>query len=272
MNSHAASEAALSSGATSTNVAAASNTQVTRLWIAGILLLCGGLAAAVAHVWFPVLRPAEELMVPTPPPEIAIAREAALSRCRALNSLMVVGLFAGLAGGGLAGVSAVRRGGQPSVATSAALGALSALLLGGLGVAVGHVIMDYVKVDPTVLMYKTMGAQALLMALLGAGLGLAMGLGYRRPGSIAAFTGKGVVAGILAAIIYLLITGVVFSDSQTDYLIPGGVLAGGKDLPILLTWLGSPIVGLVALLPLAYRDLQKAGTGKQVAVEPTPAE
>lgn len=264
MNSHAASEATLSSGAASTAVSNATYSQVPRLWLAGILLLCGALTTAVAHVWFPVLRPAEELMVPTPPPEIAIAREAALSRCRLLNSLMVLGLFSVTAGAGLGGAAAAKRGGQPSVPSSAALGAVSALLLGGLGVAAGHMIMDYLNVDPTVLMYKTMGAQTVLMALLGAGLGLAIGLGLRRPGSIAAFTGKGSVAGILAAIIYLLLTGVVFSDSQTDYLIPGGVLAGGKDLPILLTWLGSTIVGQVALLPLAYRDLQKSKAGSDV--------
>ena len=244
---------------------------VGRASLAAILLVCGALALVPAYLWFPLLRPAEELMVPTPPPEIALAREAALSRCRLLNSLMIISLFTATAGGGLAFIAARARSGQTGIAGRGVAGAAAAVGLAALGVIAGHAIMDYLKVDPTVTMYRTMGAQGVLMALLGTGLGLAMGLGVRVKGSVAAFAGKGAIAGLLATILYLLLTGIVLADSQSDYLIPGGVLAGGKDLPILITWLAAPIICLTILLPMAYRDLKTSDTTEATAAGSSPA-
>jgi hypothetical protein len=260
MNANSMEGAVLPSSVTPAAAATARPGRVPVGIMAGILLFCGALTLVPAYAWFPVLRPAEELMIPTPPPEIALAREAALSRCRLLNSLMVMSLFAVTAGGGLAAAAAARRQVGATVVMSGLKGAVLAAVFAAVGVLCAHVLLDYIKVDPTVFMYRTMGAQAVLMSLVGAGLGMAMGVGVGRPSAVAAFTGRGAMAGILAALLYLLATGIFLTSSQSDYLIPGGVLEGGKDLPLLLSWLGALIIGLVILLPMAYRNLPQSAT------------
>lgn len=231
-----------------------SGSVIARLPILAVLLLGAVICVAFSHSIMPYYLPPNELMVPTPPPEIAIAREKSLSNCRLANAVVTIcGVFGLIVGIGLPLVQARTRQFKSVFAS------VFAVVLGSLlAVGIGHCIMDFINVDPTKLMLKTTIVQIAFLGLWGASLGMALGVGCNQKNAVSLLTIQGFVSGVVGAIVYIVLTSLVLADSQTDALVPAGTLGGSKDLLLFAIWFGSFILAFVAIVPSAFRHQKRA--------------
>lgn len=241
----------------SSELASAPQKSVSRLALFGSILLSSVVAGVIGLQLFPLFEPPEKLLIPTPPPEIAVAREASFWKCRLANSqVLIAGIFAVLAGG----LWAVSLGRKSPV--TFLKGAVSASAICAAGVFLGHLIME-IRVEPNYEMYKTVASQVVMMAFLGLGLGVALGWGQGSKPWIIQYGQNGFVAGIAAAVIYIAVTSLLLSDSQTDVLVPGGVLKGNKDPVLLAVWFSIMAVIFSLIIPKQSKSKKSADQAAQ---------
>ena len=232
--------------------------RVSRLALLGSMLVSSAIAFVIGLQFFPVFGPPAELLIPTPPPEIAVAREASFWRCRLANSQILISGVLAVIAGGLWASFAGRIGVVPFLK-----GALSASAICAVGVFLAHLVME-TRVDPDFEMYRTVASQVVMMAFLGLGLGVALGWGQGSKHSISQYGLNGFVAGIAAALAFIVIASLFLSDSQTDVLVPGGILLGNKDPVLLAVWFGVMALVFTLIIP-------KQSSSKKSLVEPAQA-
>ncbi|HID76939.1 MAG TPA: hypothetical protein EYP56_13205 [Planctomycetaceae bacterium] len=236
------------------------------------LYLVLGIAAGAAlfgicEAVFPIFHAPGELLVPFPPPEVAVAREAALSKARMLNAVAALGTL-GLLLGGLLGIgeAAARRFGEGAlkrVPVAAVLG----VALGGAAGIVGHLLTEGLgAVQALTPLGRTTVVQAVMLGVFGGGVGASVGLvaGGRR--SLLSGCAAGVAAGVAAGLLFPVVCSLLMHRVKTEVVIPGGVVGGRREPVALALWIGFVILALSLVIPLARRRKKPS-----VAAEPSEA-
>lgn len=215
-----------------------------------VLFVVGCLAFLVLNFVFPVFVIADELLAPTPPEAVAVAREKAFARARLTNSLLAFSVISFIvATAWPTGLVLMKR--LPKHAMRYLIPtALGSAFIACLGVVFGHLVME-LTTSFTMGMTRTFLAHWLVFSFFGLAIGMAIGvaIGDRKITSEACQ--RGFVTGLISATVFDLIS-VVIPKAQVDTLFPGGVLWGGRDAMIVAAWVG------LLLMPLAFA-LRKLG-------------
>jgi hypothetical protein len=247
------------------SVAATPEMQLPIVMLLVLALISGAIFFFVAQVVLPIFECPEELRVPMPPPEIAVAREKAMSLARMQNASVAGGLL-GLLLGLLLGVgeAAARRAGS-SAFTRVGVGAVLATVLGGLGGLLGQLVIEQLMyAEAVVPITRTTVAEIVGLGLLGLGVGLAVGLVAASGRTVASYAAGGAVAGVLAGALFPTACAVLFHRVKTDgILIPGGVLGGRVELAGLALWTLMIVLCIALLLPFAGRQRNSGTAAKQ---------
>lgn len=220
-----------------------------------VAIAAGAAFFGVCKAALPIFRVPQELLVPMPPPEIAVAREAALSKARVLNATVALGVFALLTGGLLAaGEAAVRRF-DGGALMRLGVGAVLGTALGCLSGLLGQFLMEQLQfVESLVPITRTTIVQACTLGMLGLGVGTAVGLGAG--GRRRAFTcvGAGVLSGILAGVLFPVACAFLMHRAKMEGVaVPGGVIGGRIESWALALWVGFFVVAAGLFIPLVTR-------------------
>lgn len=210
---------------------AGTEVQTTELPVAPIAAVLFGLLTifvVALHLAFPLIKPAPELLVPFPPDEIAVAREAAFQRGRLLNPLIAMSSLAFLTAIALPLVLSKKVSMAAGWTKLLVPNALLAAVLAACGVGLGHLIFESTNSE-SLGITRTFLARWVEFAFFGCGVGAAVGaaLGGRVLALEKALT-TGLVANIGALLLDLIY--VPIATAQVDVLVPGGVSWGNKDL------------------------------------------
>jgi hypothetical protein len=224
-----------------------------------LAIAAGGALFGISRAVFPIFHVPQELMIPFPPDEIAVAREAAMSKTRTLNAAVALGIFGLLLGGFLGtGEAAARRLG--GAWKKIFLGALLCAALGGLSGLVGQFLMEQLRyVDFLVPIARTTIAQVCALGILGLGVGMAAGLGAGGRRELMKYAGAGLFAGMLAGLLFPVICAFALHRVRVEgNLIPGGVLGGRIEPAGLALWIGCFVAAVGLLVPLTTRGKSAA--------------
>jgi hypothetical protein len=229
-----------------------------------------GLAAA-ALTWillseaYPMFMVPEELagLPPTAPAEQLQKATAAQQEADIRNHIGLLGAYGVLLGASLAlGEGLARRSlGRMLVAGVACVSA--GVVFGSLAGGLGHYLFGYYEplrqLSP---LAKTMVVEGAMLATVGCGLGLALGLLTARAGTATTCVIGGILAGALAGMLYPMLTAVFMPGETTEILIP--VHTGSRTL-----WLGLG-AGLVGLTIPAVARGRKRRAPLKPKQEPRP--
>jgi hypothetical protein len=191
-----------------------------------------------------------------PSDEDAVLREKEKNRARVVHASTVIGGL-GLLMGALMSVGEAAKKRFPQGAVVRALsGAVLAALSGGLGGLLGSLLMIQLVPDQDISpMARTILAHSVMLGMLGIGVGLAIGLivGVGAPKIITSSAGAGLVAGVLAAVLFPIVIGLLIPSIPTDAIIPddsGGVFGcvSEKGTWGVALWLGFAAVA-ISLVP-----------------------
>jgi hypothetical protein len=224
-------------------------------------LLASAIAAAafflVAPEIFPIFKCPEELLIPMPPDEIAVAREAALSQARILNAATALGMLSLLLSVSFIAIAAaVHRAKGGVTPIRIVLSVIIATGCGFLGGLAGQFVIEQLtfvhSIDSIV---RSSLSQMIGLAIFGAGLGLANGLlAKARP--LTPALASGVVAGVIGGFLFPVVSGLLMHKALTDgVLIPGGLVVYGKDPTVLTVWVG--ITAVLTTLVIAFASCRK---------------
>ena len=232
-------------------------------------LLFGLVAAALFWLLlsaaYPVFMIPDELagLPPTAPVEQLQKATAAQQEADVRNHVSVLGAYGVLLGASVAvGEGLARRSlGRILVAGAACVsaGAVFGSLAGGLG----HYLFGYCEplrqFSP---LAKTMVVQGSMLATVGCGLGLALGVLTARVGTAATCLMGGILAGAMAGMLYPMLTAILLPGVLTEILVP--VETASQTL-----WLGlaSGLVGLTIPAVARGRKRRPPPNSKQ---EPRP--
>lgn len=198
------------------------------LGMAGAVLAWGALQA-----FFPVFAIPKELdNLPVPVPDkLFLQQLAAQDHADRLNAVLLLSLFGVLVGGLLAPSAQAGRRSFGTILRNRGVGGLVGGLFGALAALVGIVAHDiHSEIRNVTPLAKTIRVQSIMFATLGCGIGLAIGglVGWRRAvGALA----TGILAGVLAGMLYPFLAGVLLPNSITETLVPRGTVNR-------LLWLG----------------------------------
>jgi hypothetical protein len=226
----------------------------TTLCLILAILACGILAGAVI-IGFPIFHVPAELMVPFPPEEIAVAREASMRHVAMLNATVAMGVLGFLMSVLLGmGEAAARRFSEGTV-VRLVVGIILATAVGCVSGVVGQFLVQLLHVPegPLTPIVRTFLVQAGMFGLFGLGVGAALGFvagGARTAGAVAV---SGLLAGIVAAFVFPVTSAFVTPDLSTEVVMPGGVLRGQKHTLGLALYLGLLAVALGLILPFGSR-------------------
>jgi hypothetical protein len=233
-------------------------------------LLFGLVGAALCWLllsaFYPVFVIPDELagLPPTAPSEQLQKAEAAQQEANARNHVAFLGAYGVLLGASLAiGEGLARRSlGRTLIAVAACVsaGAVFGSLASGLGEYLFGHCEPLRQLSP---LAKTMVVQGAMLATVGCGLGLALGVLTARVGTAATCLVGGILAGVLAGMLYPMLTAVLLPGALTELLLP--MQTGSRAL-----WLGlaSGLVGLT--IPAVARGRKRpAPPGSKQEPRPT---
>ncbi len=196
--------------------------------LAGLLvaLAAGAVCWVLLETAFPVFTVSEDLIPGAfPSDEEMLAFEVALGEAVFRNAILFVGIFGAVVGGGLAVGEGVAQRSRRIVLKAALAGTAVAAVFGCLAALTGHVAFDYhYPIEGLSPLAKTIRTQAAMLATLGAGIGLAVGIfsGGRRIGFTCVV--GGLLAGVLAGMVYPMVTAVCFPGIATELVVPYGTV------------------------------------------------
>jgi hypothetical protein len=232
-------------------------------------LLFGLMAAALSWLFlsavYPVFVIPDELagLPPTAPVEQLKKAMVAQQEANARNDVSFLGAYGVLLGALLAiGEGLARRSlGRTLVAGAACVsaGAVFGSLAGGLG----HYLSDYCEpLQQLSPLAKTIIVQGAMLATVGCGLGLALGVLTARARTAITCLIGGILAGALAGMLYPMLTAILLPGALTEILVP--IQTGPQTL-----WLGlaSGLMGLT--IPAVARE-RKGRTRPSSKQEPRP--
>ena len=192
-----------------------------------VALAAGAVAWVLLETFDPVFAVPEHLAnLPTPAPvEDLIALEMASRKAETRNAILFVGILGAAVGGSLAvGEGVARRSGR-AVLTAALAATAVAAAFGCLAALAGHAVFDYHRpLQDLSPLAKTIRTQGAMLATLGAGIGLAVGLfsGSWRTG-LTCLAG-GLLAGVLAGMVYPMLAAVFLPGVATELVVPLGAV------------------------------------------------
>jgi hypothetical protein len=217
--------------------------------LAGLLiaLLAGAVCWVLLETAFPVFAISDRLAnLPTPAPvedlvELEMANRQAASR----NAILFLGILGAVVGGGLAvGEGVARRSGR-LILTAVLAGTAVAALFGCLAGLIGHMAFDFHRpIEGLSPLAKTIRTQAILSATLGLGLGLAVGMISRRGRIALTCLVGGLLAGVLAGIVYPMLTAICFPGLATESVVPSQTIGRLVWIAVLTGFAGLVIPGV----------------------------
>ncbi|HID75423.1 MAG TPA: hypothetical protein EYP56_05430 [Planctomycetaceae bacterium] len=221
---------------------------------AGPLVGLGAAVAAALVMWsalqacYPLFNIPEELaaLPGNAPLEKLAEQQAATTRADCSNRIFFLGLFGALMGSFLAGAEGYGRGRWRRAALAGAAGFLLGVAFGCLAGYLGHLISQrYRSADVLSELNISIRLHAAVLATLGAGVGLAMGIQARGFRTAALCAVGGALAGGLAAMLYAFVAAVLLPAARTHLVIPRRVTARllWVGLPALLWGLALPTLG-----------------------------
>jgi hypothetical protein len=220
-----------------------------------VAIVAGAAFFGISREIFPIFHVPGELLAPFPPPEIAVAREAAMSKARMLNASVALGIF-GLLLGGLLGASeaAARRFG-PGAWTRLVWGVLLGTGLGCLSGLLGQFLMEQLRYAHSLVpIARTTLAQMCALGTLGLGVGMAAGLGAGGRRRLLSYAGAGAFSGILAGLLFPVVCAFLMHRIKVEgIIIPGGVLGGRIEPSGLALWIGCLAAAVGLLVPWVTR-------------------
>jgi len=121
---------------------------------------------------------------------------------------------------------------------------------------IGSLAYEAFGIGPLASLGDTVKAQAPMLGLLGAGVGLALGGSHLSLRGGLALSGAGLLAGLLASLVYPVAVSVLLPTASTDSLIPQGAVNR-------LVWIGIAAGLLGATVAGAARPRQSRTPGRQ---------
>lgn len=236
----------------------ASGTVTGAIFAAFGALLAWGLLIAL----YPVFEVPSELFVDQPNAAQAAALQAAQDKISLRNSVFVLGLFGALLAGAMAvGEGWARRSGKMALAGFLGCG-LAGALFGGFAAWAGESVCHYARLpgQPTIDLEGTVVVQMTMFAVLGGGVGLALGCLTRHVGSTFSRLLGGVLAGVFAGMVYPIAAAYLLPTAQTEQIIPRGNAAT-------LLWFGTAAIFLGLVVP----EMKIRRTPAKAKPEPEPS-
>ena len=233
-------------------------------WLLGITFaVAGGLAAwGLFLAVYPIFSvPSELADLEMPNSQQTAELRAAELKAGLSNSLVVLGWIGALLAGAMAvGEAWARRSWRTALAGFPGC-ALAGALFGAAAGAVGHCVYQLLLIpfEGTTDLGGTVVVQMTMLAVLGGGIGLALGslTGFAR----ATWTRllAGVLAGIFAGMVYPVVTAYFIPAVHTDYVIP-------RDGTGAFIWLMTTAVCLGLIIPeMKMRRGRKPGLAQDAA-------
>ena len=202
---------------------------------------------AILQAFYPVFAiPTELSYLPSgAPPELVRAHKEAMLRAERNNTALFLAAFGAVLGGLLVIAESVKR----RSCKMALIATPASVLLGGgfacAGAWIGHSIFEqYLAIDAVGDVVCSMKIQFAMLATMGSGLGLALGLTGGRLGTVASCMIGGVLAGSLAAVLYPFLAAVLLPMAGTDWPLPAGIMNRALWLGLSASLMGLVIPGL----------------------------
>jgi hypothetical protein len=253
-------ESANSTGLAPNDSAEAKMTSDTGLAAIGrsltLSVIAGAIVVMFVMAFFPIFAIPDELMIPFPPPEIAQARGARTAEVRLQNAVVftaTLGLMLSLFIG--TGTAITRRFAGNTVPMLIG-GVVLATAVSAASGAVGYYLLQSVRsMDSLVPIAQTFIVQACMLGLIGAVVAFAAGLVSGNVSAAANNIVSGIMAALVAAFLFPLISSFAMPKLFTEGVIPGAgyMQKAGKDFLGLTLYVSLFVVALGLLIPLGSR-------------------
>jgi len=220
-----------------------------------VAIAAGAASFGVCRTVLPIFNAPLELLVPMPPPEVAVAREAALSKARILNATVALGIFALLTGGLLAAAETAARRFDGGALMRLGVGVVAGTVLGCLSGLIGQFLMEQLRpVEALTPIARTTIVQICTFGILGLAVGAAVATVAGGRGWAPTSVGAGLLSGILAGLLFPVLCAFFMHRAKTEGVaVPGGVILGRVEPWAFALWIGSFVVAAGLLIPLVTR-------------------
>ena len=212
-----------------------------------IALLAGAFCWVLLETIFPVFVISERLAnLPTPAPVEDLAElEMANRQAARRNAILFLGILGAVVGGSLAvGEGVLRRSGR-IVLTAVLIGTAVAAVFGGLAGLNGHMAFDFHRpIEGLSPLAKTIRTQAAMLATFGLGIGMAVGMVSGRGRIALTCIVGGLLAGVLAGIVYPMLTAICFPGLATESVVPSQAIGRVVWIAVLTGLAGLIIPGV----------------------------
>ncbi|MCU0959960.1 MAG: hypothetical protein MUF48_07625 [Pirellulaceae bacterium] len=235
-----------------------SSTSVLRLPTFVCVFLClvaGGILIGLVNAMFPIVDVPAELLVRFPPPEIAVAREASIKQTNMVNAMAALGILGLLMSGFLGLGEAAARGFGGGTMRRLVPGMVLATGVGCLSGIVGQLLVQQLHspdgdMAPVIMTFLV---QAGMLGLFGIGLGAALGFVAQGVSGVGTVMVSGLLAGLLAAFFFPVVSTFAAPDLHTEVVMPGGVLRGQRHIVGLVLYIGLIVIAWGLIIPLGNR-------------------
>jgi hypothetical protein len=230
-------------------------------------LLGGIIVWAILQAWYPLFSIPADLATVSPynHPERLPEAAVAVHEVRVSNAMLAIAVLGALVGGALAiGDGMKRRSPAAALASGVAcavIGALFGSLAGFLGDKMFNSPDWLAGSSP---LARTMQIEAIVLAILGGGVGLGVGASCgRRVRTAAICLLGGILAGVLAGMFYPFSVSILLPEMKTEHLVPNEPINR-------LLWIGVSS-GLLGLIVPALARKRPPRTGRVPASAAAPA-